>query len=196
MAVKVKVCGLTRAEDVAVALEAGADALGFVFEPTSPRRLLDLELPASVGPFTQCVAVFGPCRDMVTGCALTQCTEGAPPERWIRAWRLSPGDTPESVAEAMRQGRLPEALLLDAMGPLGYGGTGTQVDWGLAAEIVAAVSMPVILAGGLDARNVADAVRRVRPYGVDASSGLETSPGIKDPEKVRAFVSAAKSALG
>lgn len=196
MGVKVKVCGLTRAEDVEVALDAGADALGFVFEPTSPRRVVDCSLPASVGPFTIRVAVFGPCRAADTGCDLTQCTEGEPAGPWIRAWRLSPEDTPASVATAIREGRVPAALLLDAMGAGGYGGTGTLVDWGLAAEIVAAVSVPVILAGGLDARNVAEAVKRVRPYGVDASSGLEISPGIKDAQKVRAFVAAAKSASG
>ena len=193
---RVKVCGLTRREGVEAALDAGADALGFVFEPTSPRAIASPELPVSLGPFVTCVAVFGPYRVVQTGCGVVQCVSGEPDGPWIRAWRLGPADTPDAVRAAVLEGRCPDAVLLDARHPMAFGGTGTVVDWGLAGEIVAALPVPVILAGGLHPANVAEAVRRVRPYAVDASSGLETSPGIKDPERIRAFIGNAKSAGG
>ncbi|MFW6108461.1 MAG: phosphoribosylanthranilate isomerase [bacterium] len=206
--VRVKICGITRPEDAALAAEAGADAIGLVFAE-SPRRI-DLErATAIVGglpPFVTPVALFvneTPQR-MLDVCSRLR----------VRAVQLS-GDEPARVAEELvGQGIFTikafhvreaadlagidaypaQACLLDACVAGRYGGTGETFDWGLAAR--AATAKPVILAGGLRPENVADAVRQVRPYAVDVSSGVEAEPGIKDAERVRAFVRAARSALG
>ena len=193
MVTRVKVCGLTTLGDAEAAIEAGADALGFVFDPASPRRVAGSEVPEQLGPFHVCVAVFGVLEPRVTGCAWTQCSEGTPEGAWIRTIRLAEGATVEAVlTQLAREIRPPAAVLLDALVPGAHGGTGVPVDWGLAADLVQALPLPVILAGGLHPGNVAQAVRQVRPYAVDASSGLEQAPGVKDLEKVRAFVAQAK----
>jgi phosphoribosylanthranilate isomerase len=195
--VKVKICGLTQRQDVEAAVRLGADALGFVFEPSSPRfvgaRVLDLtkDLPT----FTPRVAVFGPYRVDTDTSALhliqSMDFRGHTPSNRIQVLRLSP----ESTIDVVHQFDVRvEAVLLDAMSPQGYGGTGTKVDWGLAAAIVQAISKPVILAGGLDAENVAEAIRIVKPYAVDVSSGIEKSPGIKDHDKIARFIDRARSA--
>ncbi|MBS1708653.1 MAG: phosphoribosylanthranilate isomerase, partial [Armatimonadetes bacterium] len=111
--------------------------------------------------------------------------------RWIRTVQVSPEDT---LYTLMARTAKESVVLLDAAGP-SYGGTGNRIDWGLAGDFVAASKgIKVILAGGLGPDNVAEAVRRVAPYAVDASSGLESSPGVKDPEKVKQFIFEAKSA--
>lgn len=195
MVTRVKVCGLTRLEDAEGALAAGADALGFVFDPASPRFVGSDALPRQLSSDTLTVAVFGSYRAMSTGCRLVQCTEGGPDAQMVRALRLGPDATVASVlAQLAGEATAPVAVLLDAFVAGVSGGTGHTVDWGLAAELVQAIAHPVVLAGGLHAGNVAEAVRLVRPYAVDASSGLELAPGIKDPDKVRAFVDAAKGA--
>ena len=194
MVTRVKVCGLARLEDAEHAADCGADALGFVFDPASPRRVGSAEIPRRLGPYVLCVGVFGVHAQLDTGCALVQCTEGSPVDRpFVRALRLGPESTVRSVLALLAdEPHAPAAVLLDACVAGVHGGTGHRVDWGLAAELVAAIEAPVILAGGLQPGNVAEAVRRVRPYAVDASSGLEVRPGIKDPERVRAFVAEAK----
>ena len=197
--VKVKVCGLTRLEDVAAAAEAGADALGFVKEPSSPRFLSDVYPVASfhkVAPYLPFFAVFGPWRDGVplTAFSHVQCIDAPPsglPQRWVRTIQVSPEDTLDSLTARTKK---ESVVLLDAVGP-GYGGTGKKLDWGLAGDFVAVSKhLKVILAGGLNPDNVGEAVELVRPYAVDASSGLESSPGVKDHAKVRAFVDNARSA--
>lgn len=197
--VKVKVCGLTRMEDVVAAAEAGADALGFVKEPSSPRFLSDVYPVANfhkIAPYVPFVAVFGPWRESTPLAAYShvQCID-APvsscPQRWIRTIQVSPEDTLESLTARTKR---ESVVLLDAVGP-GYGGTGKTLDWGLASDFVAiSKHLKVILAGGLNPDNVAEAIERVQPYAVDASSGLESSPGVKDHAKVRAFIQNAKSA--
>lgn len=197
--VKVKVCGLTRMEDVVAATEAGADALGFVKEPSSPRFLSDVYPVANfhkVAPFVPLVAVFGPYRAGVPLVAYShvQCMDAPPAgehHRWVRTIQVSTEDTLESL---MARTKKESVVLLDAVGP-GYGGTGKRLDWGLAGDFVAVSRhLKVVLAGGLGPDNVAEAVERVRPYAVDASSGLESSPGVKDHAKLRAFVENAKAA--
>ncbi|MCO5296507.1 MAG: phosphoribosylanthranilate isomerase [Fimbriimonadaceae bacterium] len=192
---RVKVCGVTRFDDCEVALDAGADALGFVMEAGSPRRLHDASLPAAVGPLALCVSVYGVYLPGTEVCPWVQCSSGTPDAAFIRAVRLRPESTVESVlAQLGDEISKPAAVLLDAFDGAVAGGTGRLVDWGLAAELVQALPLPVILAGGLGPENVGEAVRKVRPYGVDASSGLEVSPGIKSHERVRAFVLEAKGA--
>lgn len=196
---RVKVCGLTRAEDVEVAVRAGAHALGFVFEPTSPRCVLEraevLALAEDLPPFVQAVAVFGSFFQHPTAMALPVVQALDPPESEhqirLRTVRLSPTT---SVEEVLAMELDADALVLDSYDPVRLGGTGARVDWGLAAEIVAEATLPVILAGGLGPENVAEAVRHVRPYGVDASSRLEVAPGIKDADRVARFVSEALAA--
>lgn len=196
----VKICGLRREEDARLAQDLGANALGFVFEPSSPRYvgspqwapewLADLE--------SERVAVFGPVRvdglsplfESVQGIEWPALEEGTARKRQP-VLRVEPGvlDRLESAAQGA------ERIVLDAPHPSAYGGTGQTVDWGLAAEIVAASPLPVVLAGGLTPENVAAAIARVHPFGVDVSSGVELAPGVKDPAKLKAFFEAVKGSL-
>jgi len=204
--VKVKICGITNRDDAEVAVAAGADALGFVMYKQSPRwvepavaRAIIAELP----PFVLPIGVFvneeaGIVRRLVDECgfALAQlhgdetalyCQQLGRPA--LKALRLK--DRGAFLALAEFQGRAgARGFLIDAFSDQAYGGTGQTVDWTLAAEVARAV--PVLLAGGLTPFNVAEAVRLVRPYGVDVSSGVELSPGKKDSRKVSAFIEAAR----
>lgn len=194
----VKICGLTNYEDARFAVDLGADALGFVHERTSPRYIGD-DLPRwlnDLPPFTPKIAVFGRV-DRVPHAGVFDLVQGAEWETYtdaaakrILTLRLRPGQTARDLTnQTINAG----TLLLDAYRDEAWGGTGHRVDWDVAAEIVQRADRPVILAGGLTPENVADAVRRVRPYAVDVSSGIERSPGVKDREKLAAFIEAAKS---
>ncbi|MEN3002396.1 MAG: phosphoribosylanthranilate isomerase [Armatimonadota bacterium] len=209
----IKICGITRQQDAEVAIGAGADALGFVFEPRSPRHLLnrpDWQLWVREVRGVQRVLVMADPANLPAEWQLfdaLQCNllEGATPEA-LRArlpplplWlvlRPKPSDTPESVLAVMHAfASLVERFVLDTYHPALPGGTGEVHDWARARLICAGAPRPVLLAGGLTPDNVAEAIRQVQPDGVDVSSGVEAMPGIKDPEKVRRFISAARSAL-
>lgn len=203
---KIKICGLTNAEDAAAAVEAGADAVGFVFHRKSPRcadaavvRAIVRALP----PFVLPVGVFvneetTVVRDVMDRCGLllaqlhgdetaAYCEALGRPA--LKAIRLQ--DRLSFLALAEFQGRAGiRGFLLDSFSPDAYGGTGHTADWSLAAE--AAASATIILAGGLTPENVRQAITQVRPYGVDVSSGVEASPGKKNHDKVRAFVEAVR----
>ncbi len=206
--VKVKVCGITNLEDAQAAVEAGADALGFVCYRKSPRfvdaeviRAIVSELP----PFVLPVGVFvneeqKVVRDLLDRCGLVlaqlhgdetaaYCESlGRPVLKAIRLQSRS-----DFLALAEFKGRaLVRGILVDAFSDAAYGGTGHRIDWNLAAE--ASQLGRVILAGGLTPENVEEAITTVRPYGVDVSSGVEANPGRKDHGKVRAFIQAAKLA--
>jgi phosphoribosylanthranilate isomerase len=206
MTVKIKICGLTNAEDAAVAVEAGADAIGFVFHKKSPRCTESAVVKAIVKtlpPFVLAVGVFvneeaKVVRDLMDSCGLALAqlhgdetaayceTLGRP---LLKAIRLRDRRSFLSLAEF--QGRAGvRGFLVDAFSAYVYGGTGQVADWSLAAE--AASVSPLLLAGGLTPENVAQAIAQVRPYGVDVSSGVEASPGRKDHDKVRAFVQAVR----
>lgn len=203
---KVKICGITNVEDAEVAVRAGADALGFVMYRKSPRfiepavaRAIVVGLP----PFVLPVGVFvneeaERVRALVDECgfALAQlhgdesafyCQNLGRPV--LKALRLKDRRTFLSLAEFHGRANV-RGVLIDAFTDQAYGGTGQTVDWTLAQE--AARSTPIILAGGLTPANVAEAISQVRPYGVDVSSGVERSPGKKDPEKVKTFMDAAR----
>lgn len=201
---RAKVCGLRRAADLCAAIDAGADAVGFVFHEPSPRWLADREAQALAGlvpPAVLAVAVFvdatpewALARAQRCGARAVQlCGRERPPE-WsgfplpvLR--RLPVSAEAQDEIEAWRQ--IARGFVLDsAQAP---GGSGRPVSWELAAGLAAQARC--LLAGGLDAHNVAAAVRAVRPAGVDASSRLEARPGRKDPQRVRAFVAAALRAL-
>jgi phosphoribosylanthranilate isomerase len=206
----VKICGITSAEDARLAVEAGADALGFVFWPMSPRKVdparaaaIARELP----PFVLRVGVFVdmPRAEMVriadtVGLDLLQLHGDEPPEalaglprRAIKAVRVGRGFAAD---EATRYAGCAAGLLVDTRMPGETqlpGGTGVPFDWSLVKGLAERVPF-LVLAGGLGPANVADAVRAVAPHAVDVSSGVETLPGRKDPAKVRAFVEAARAA--
>lgn len=193
---RVKICGLTNREDAETAIRLGADALGFVFEPSSPRFIGEnLEWISELPPFPPKVAVFGRVDravprgifDAVQGAEWEVMSEPAP--KRLHTVRLRPGQSAQDVARMTVHAG---ALLLDAFKDGVYGGTGHAVDWDVAAEIVRLSSKPIILAGGLSPENVAEAVRKVRPYAVDVSSRVEASPGRKDAGKVAAFIEAVR----
>jgi phosphoribosylanthranilate isomerase len=201
--VKVKICGITRLEDGVAVAGLGADALGFNFWPHSKRYLP----PAAAAPI---VAALPP-GVLAVGVLVDPTREellAAIAASGVHAVQLH-GDEPPAlcqglpvpvvkgirVADAHALAQLAsyevQAFLLDSATP-GYGGSGVTVDWTLAAE--AAASVPVWLAGGLTPDNVAEAVRRVRPLGVDVASGVEHAPGVKDLARVEAFIRSARGA--
>lgn len=206
---RIKICGLTREEDVLVAVSAGADALGFVFYEKSPRFILPesaAALLARVPAFVTTVGLFvnaDPDRvagvlktapvsvlqfhgdESVADCARIAETVGKP---FLKAVRVKPGTRTEDLIELEQECRasstLFNGLLLDAYVD-GYGGGGKVFDWSLIPEKLAP---RVVLSGGLSAQNAADAVSRVRPCAVDVSSGVESAKGIKDAQKIHAFI--------
>ncbi len=203
---KVKICGITSAEDAAVAVEAGADALGFVFYRKSPRYIEPLvakQIIMGLPPLVTAVGVFVDEEQQVVrslmddcGLALAQlhghesavyCQELGRPV--LKALRVK--DRSSLLALAEFQGRAGvRGFVLDAFSDQAYGGTGQVIDWELAAEVARAAH--ILLAGGLTPDNVATAIQSVQPYGVDVSSGVEREPGKKDHEKVRAFIRAVR----
>jgi phosphoribosylanthranilate isomerase len=205
MPVKVKICGITNATDARVAADAGADMIGFVFCEKSPRRVA-IETAAEIAPavpaFVVKVGVFvNPLQEFVVR-AITECGLGIvqfhgdeSPEFCTQFGVMSMKAFRIRDAESLRS--LPDyetdAWLLDAYSPDKAGGTGATFNWDLAIEAKKLVR-PIFLAGGLTPHNIAEAVRRVLPYAVDVSSGVEAEPGKKDHGKVRAFIKAAKGA--
>ncbi len=192
MVTRVKICGITRPADGDKALELGADALGFVMEPTSPRyvgaNIEIMDYIRSLGPYVTTFAVYGHVAEPFPAVSLVQHVEGVCNHPHVLALRMRAGEVlTYEAADFCR------ALLLDAFDPHVYGGTGNTVDWLAARAFVQSSPLPVILAGGLNPDNVGSAIRAVRPYGVDVSSGVEASPGIKDPSKMHDFIVAAKS---
>ena len=201
---RVKVCGLTRAEDVTAAVEAGADAVGFVAWEGSPRhvsssRVAELVqgLPAgvrSVGVMVDADPHQGEVWAESAGVGALQLCGDQNPRDWegFPLPLLRRIGVEEGAAEWMDAwGEVASGFVLDH--PSSPGGSGREVDTSLAAAL--AGQAPCLLAGGLDPDRVPRAVREIRPGGVDASSGLESEPGIKDPEKVAAFVARALEAL-
>ena len=208
--VRVKICGITNIEDAMAAVEAGADALGFVFAE-SPRKVTPetaLSIVQELPPFVTTVGVFadqaaGEVLGIMekTGLYLAQLhgdvggkdalpPKGLPWDRLIRALRIrSEEDIPSAARDSMTMKCA--AVLLDTHVEGLMGGTGTTFDWDLAAK-ARTLNKPIILAGGLTPANVEEAVRRVCPYAVDVSTGVEASPGRKDRAKVKEFIKNAK----
>src|SRR5262245_31180272 len=199
--VRVKVCGITRAEDAELAVQHGADAIGFVFWPRSPRvigedaaRSIAASLPAliaRVGVFVDApVDVIRHVVDTV-GLDVVQLhgDESVDAYRALPA-RLIKAVTLESDADVERASHLPPhvTVLVDATDPIKRGGTGRSADWSRAAEL--SRRRPVMLAGGLSADNAADAVREVQPWALDVSSGVESAPGVKSAEKIASLFAA------
>lgn len=203
--VRTKICGITRIEDALAAVEAGADAIGLVFYARSPRavdvrqaRAIVAELP----PFVTSVGLFVD----APRCELAEILEAVPLDLlqfhgnespadceghhrpWIKALRVRPGDDLERACQQYSSAR---GILLDTYVPGVPGGTGEAFDWSL---VPPRLSKPIILAGGLSPDNVAQAIRQVRPYAVDVSGGVEQAKGIKDADRIHAFLSAVRQA--
>lgn len=204
---RIKICGLTRLDDVRAAVDAGADAIGLVFYAKSPRHVdlaLAAELARAVPPFITIVGLFvnaDPAQVRQTLAAVpihllqfhgdedeAYCRQFDRP--FVKAARVKPGMDLVQYAGAFPSA---QAILLDAFVD-GFGGGGKVFDWSLVPKDL---KTPIILSGGLDSSNVAEAIVRVRPAAVDVSSGVElnaASKGIKDAEKIRAFVAAVRAA--
>ena len=202
---KIKICGIKTVEDALAAMEAGADMIGFNFYPKSP-RYIDVgqcrDIMAVMRKYAQItyVGVFvnapvAEIRATLDTCALSLAqlhgdeTTQMMQELDGKAYKAFRG-VPQSSNGFARED--PPALLVDASvkGPQIFGGTGVKADWPAAAEL--ARYYPLLLAGGLTPENVAEAVRRVQPWGVDVASGVESAPGVKDPAKIKAFVQAVR----
>jgi phosphoribosylanthranilate isomerase len=207
MPVKVKICGITSFPDGMAAAEAGADALGFMFYDQSP-RCISVEAAArlirQLPPLVLKVGVFvNAPEDLVVrairecGLNLLQFHGDEPPEYCLqfglmsmKAFRIRDAASLQPLLNYHT-----DAWLLDAYSPAKPGGTGETFNWDLALQ-ARDWGHPIFLAGGLTPENVAGAVQRARPYGVDVSSGVEAAPGRKDHAKVRAFIQAAKAVEG
>ncbi|HEU4852996.1 MAG TPA: phosphoribosylanthranilate isomerase [Telluria sp.] len=212
---RIKICGLTRIDDVRAAVSAGADALGFVFYPKSPRYVTPAQAGAlivTIPPFVTATGLFvNASQDELADTlraapvGLLQFHGDETPEQcaqlaagvarpWIKAFRVRPDTTGADLLEYERLCRaaspLFSSLLLDTYVDA-YGGAGKVFDWSLIPNELAP---RVVLSGGLSAQNATDAVTRVRPFAVDVSSGVERDKGIKDASRIAAFVDAVRAA--
>ena len=204
MRTRVKICGITRTDDARAAAEAGADAIGLVFYPPSPRFLSTeraVEIRDALPPFLQTVALFvnpdaaqvaqvigrvHPAMLQFHGDETPQfCAQFGLP--FVKACRVRAGVDPLAYLERYARAA---AWLLDSYVPE-YGGVGESFDWSLAPGKPA---RPLILSGGLQPDNVARAIRAVRPWGVDVSSGVESAKGVKDAAKMAAFIAEVRHA--
>ena len=200
---RVKICGITSVDDALVAVDAGADALGFVFYEKSPRVVSPAQAAAIIRrlpPFVSTVGLFVNAERVTIESTMLNCGLDViqlhgdesprdclfPGHRVIKALRIKDAASLERAA-----GYEVSALLLDAWSARVYGGSGEVFDWTLLKDF--AGRHPVILAGGLNPENVAQAIRQVRPYAVDVSSGIESSPGKKDLKKVAEFIRQVRS---
>jgi phosphoribosylanthranilate isomerase len=207
-----KICGITTPDDALGCIESGAGALGFNFYPLSPRSIPvngDLawieKLKTDYPDIAFVAVVVNPDEELLNRLRSAGCfdaiqfhgdetpefcaTEGRRFPRWIKALRIRTEDDLKATAAF----RTP-FLLLDAAVPGAYGGSGHTIDWNLASRFVTDhPESHVILAGGLNPGNVTEAVQAVRPHAVDVASGVESSPGVKDSEKVQSFITAAMS---
>lgn len=201
---RIKICGITRPDDLDAAVAAGADAIGFVFYPSSPRYLpheAAAALARRVPPFVTRVGLFvnAPAEDVRATLAAVPldllqfhgdeeaayCGQFGRP--YLKAARVRPG---LDLLEFARAHPAAQGLLLDAWVEA-YGGVGQSFDWSL---VPTGLPMPMVLSGGLHAGNVVEAVNKLHPWAVDVSSGVEAGKGIKDAEKMAAFIAAVRTA--
>jgi phosphoribosylanthranilate isomerase len=217
-----KVCGITNPGDALFAAQEGADAIGLNFYAASPRsvtveraRVVAGALAAGEGPRPMVVGVFvnesaERIAEVINRVGLdavqlhgdeppgflAELPRGTPVVRAVRVGAEGLGPTAEYIAAARRSGRAPDLLLIDAASGSAYGGTGCRVDLGVLARDRGLLGeVPLVLAGGLNPTNVAEAIAAAAPCGVDVASGVESSPGVKDAELVRQFLAAARRAL-
>jgi phosphoribosylanthranilate isomerase len=204
MPTRVKICGITSIRDAQVVSDSGADAIGLVFYPRSPRHVTieqAAEIVAAIPPFVTTVALFLDARAEDIRAVLEQVPvdliqfhgDECPPEcgqygrPYIKAIGMKGGTNAQAYADTYPDAR---GFLLDSHAVGEAGGTGQRFDWSMTPEL----GKPVILAGGLNPDNAAEAVTIARPFGLDVSSGVESEPGIKDPEKVHRFMNEVRRA--
>lgn len=223
MSLRIKICGITNPDDARAAVEAGADALGFMFYEPSPRNVL-LSVAAAIiqtlPPFVARVGVFVDAPEDLVRRAIAECGldtlqfhGGESPEYCrqfsqfvVQASACPPGESGSRPLKTIKAFRIRDAesleelpryetssWLLDSFTPDKFGGSGAKFNWELAA-VAKESGRPIILAGGLTPENVGAAVGKVRPYAVDVSSGVESKPGRKDREKLRVFIAEARRA--
>jgi phosphoribosylanthranilate isomerase len=204
---RIKICGITREEDLAAAVAAGADALGFVFYAPSPRHVTPIraaQLMVRVPAFVTKVGLFVNESAQIVRAVMAQtpldllqfhgdedagyCSQFGKP--WIKAARMKPGFDLLEYTNVFAKAPGVSGILLDAHVE-GYGGGGKSFDWSL---IPPSLSLPVILSGGLHPGNIAQAVRAVRPWAVDVSSGVESAKGIKDAQLITEFIAGVRDA--
>ena len=204
MDTRIKICGITNLADALAAVEAGADALGLNFYEKSPRHVsvkTAAEISKHLPPFIMRAGVFvNADEDLVTraiaecGLSLLQFHGDETPEFCVQFGLMSMKAFRIRDVESLKE--IPnyptDVYLLDAYSPGARGGTGEKFNWDLAVE-AQKFGKPIFLAGGLTPENVADAVRTVRPFGVDVASGVERAPGRKDHAKIRAFIAAVRA---
>lgn len=200
---RIKICGITRTEDLLAAVRSGANALGFVFYDKSPRCVTAQQVEllfASMPPFVTSVGLFvNPSEEQVRTVIdlipldILQFHGEEEPEfcaqfgrPYLKAIRVKAG---VNLVQYAAKYASAQGLLLDAFVDGAHGGTGVSFDWGLIPQNL---PLPIILSGGLCAQNIAEAIIRVRPYAVDVSSGIEKSKGIKDAVKITAFINEVK----
>ncbi len=205
MDTKIKICGITNLPDARLAVELGADALGFIFYSRSPRCIpvtKAADICNTLPPFVTKVGVFVDELEFEIEKALGECLLNAlqfhgdePPgfcqkfaAKSIKAIRMRDESSLRAAAEYDV-----DALLLDTYTDSEQGGTGKTFDWSLAVKAQEILVPPIVLSGGLTTANVQEAIRKVRPYAVDVSSGVEREPGRKDPEKLRRFIELVKT---
>jgi len=205
MTTRIKICGITRPEDALTAANAGVDAIGLVFYPKSPRAITIEQaqaICAVLPPFVSVVALFVDAEHFEVEDVLAavpvdllqfhgsetpaQCQSFDRP--YIKAIRMKDD---ADLVDAATQYAAARGLLVDTFNPDEAGGTGEIFDWDRVPE---GLDTPIILAGGLEPSNVGSAIKQLSPYAVDVSSGVEMSKGIKDAEKIRAFVTAVYTA--
>lgn len=201
---RVKICGITSVEDGCAAAEAGADAIGLVFHPASPRYVapaVAARIVKELPPFVTTVGLFvnhstSQVREIYERVELdllqfhgdetaAACAQFG--RRFIKAIRMAPG---QSVVEMVKEYEQASALLVDSFDAEKYGGSGETFDW---QRIPQKLDVPLILAGGLNSTNVGTAIALVGPYAVDVSSGVESSPGIKSVSQVFEFITTVKN---
>lgn len=206
MRTRIKICGLTRLEDQQAAVAAGADAVGLVMVPASPRFIAlqhAVMMRAQLPPFVQLVVLLMNAepnwqQEVIAALQpdLVQFHGTETPEQCAAAQRpylkaIAMGEGGVDLAQCATRYADAAGLLLDGHGAGEMGGSGQRFDW---REAVEQVAKPLILAGGLNPGNVAQAVTTARPYGVDVSSGVESAPGIKDHRKIQQFIEEVRQA--
>lgn len=202
MRTRVKICGITSLEDAQIVVDAGADAIGLVFYEKSPRSVSTsqaVEISQAIPAFVSCVALFKDAEEAFINAVLQQvavdliqfhgsetasfCEQFTRP--YIKALGMKgPENNVDYLMSSAEKYHSAKALLLDGHAPGQAGGTGETFDW----SSIAKIEKPVVLAGGLTPDNVKQAIEIVRPFAVDVSSGVESTPGIKDKEKVTRFM--------